>query len=160
MDAIYVDAESHGYYGDEEPPESVVLVGENGSIEYVPAGEYHWLREFLNGIAEKCGTKDCSSLVEYVRQLEGEVDELREQVASLTDRSFRMADKMDCLNAENESLRELVRGLDYCAHEAYGMCARVPVGGERPFTCCPLYDFDAKEYRCEKLRLELGFEVR
>lgn len=78
MDAIYVDAESHGYYGDDEPPESVVLVGEGGSIEYVPAGEYHWLRDFLNGIAAKCGTKDCSSLVEYVRQLEGKVDELRE----------------------------------------------------------------------------------
>ena len=41
---------------------------------------------------------------------------------------------------------------------AYGMCARVPVGGERPFTCCPLYDFDAKEYRCEKLMREMGVE--
>jgi hypothetical protein len=61
--------------------------------------------------------------------------------------------------AENAKLRELVGGLRYCAHEAYGMCARVPVGGERPFTCCPLYDFDSKEYRCEKLMLELGVEV-
>jgi len=83
MDAIYVDAESHGYYGDDEPPESVVLVGEGGSIEYVPAGEYHWLRDFLNGIAAKCGTKDCPSLVEYVRRLEGEADELRELVRDL-----------------------------------------------------------------------------
>lgn len=83
MDAIYVDAESHGYYGDDEPPESVVLVGEGGSIEYVPAGEYHWLRDFLNGIAAKCGTKDCPSLVEYVRQLEVEADELRELVRDL-----------------------------------------------------------------------------
>ena len=61
--------------------------------------------------------------------------------------------------AENAKLWELVRGLQYCAHEAYGMCARVPVGGERPFTCCPLYDFDAKEYQCEKLMLELGVVV-
>lgn len=83
MDAIYVDAESHGYFGDEEPPESVVLVGESGSTEYALADEYRWLREFLNGIAEKCGTKDCSSLVEYVRQLEGDVDELRGLVAEL-----------------------------------------------------------------------------
>ena len=30
---------------------------------------------------------------------------LREQVASLTDRSIRMADKMDCLYAENEHMR-------------------------------------------------------
>ena len=63
------------------------------------------------------------------------------------------------LQAENEKLRELARGLQYCAKEAYGMCARVPVGGSRPFTCCPLYDFDAKVYRCERLRLELGIGV-
>ena len=63
------------------------------------------------------------------------------------------------LQAENEKLRELARGLQYCAKEAYVMCARVPVGGSRPFTCCPLYDFDAKVYRCERLRLELGIGV-
>lgn len=63
------------------------------------------------------------------------------------------------LEAENAKLRELADGLRYCAHEAHGMCARVPVGGERPFTCCPLYEFDGKEYRCEKLMLELGIEV-
>ena len=63
------------------------------------------------------------------------------------------------LEAENAKLRELARGLQYCANEAYGMCARVPVGGSRPFTCCPLYDFDAKVYGCEKLRLELGIGI-
>lgn len=63
------------------------------------------------------------------------------------------------LQAENTKLRELARGLQYCAKEAYGMCARVPVGGSRPFTCCPLYDFDAKVYGCERLRLELGIGV-
>ena len=66
---------------------------------------------------------------------------------------------IDALREQNAKLRELVDGLRYCAHEAHGMCARVPVGGERPFTCCPLYDFDGKEYRCEKLMLELGLEV-
>lgn len=65
----------------------------------------------------------------------------------------------DELRAENAKLRELVNGLRYCANEAYGMCARVPVGGKQPFTCCPLYDFDAREYRCEKLMRELGIEV-
>lgn len=63
------------------------------------------------------------------------------------------------LQVENAKLRELVNGMRYCANEAYGMCARVPVGGERPFTCCPLYDFDTKEYRCEKLMHELRIEV-
>ena len=69
------------------------------------------------------------------------------------------AREVDRLQTENAKLRQLVNGMWYCAHEAYGMCARVPVGGERPFTCCPLYDFDAKEYRCEKLMQELGIEV-
>lgn len=63
------------------------------------------------------------------------------------------------IDAENAKLRELVKGLRYCVHESYGMCAKVPVGGEQPFTCCPLYDFDTKEHRCEKLMYELGIEV-
>ena len=67
--------------------------------------------------------------------------------------------EVDELQTENEKLRKLARGLQYCAKEAYGMCARVPVGGSRPFTCCPLYDFDAKVYGCEKLRLELGIGI-
>lgn len=70
----------------------------------------------------------------------------------------QIAATAESLELENAKLRELVQGLQYCAHEAYGMCARVPVGGKRPFTCCPLYDFDAKEYRCEKLMLDLGVE--
>lgn len=46
-----------------------------------------------------------------VDRLRAENAELQEQVANLTDRSFRMADKMDCLNAENDELRGLVREL-------------------------------------------------
>ena len=37
--------------------------------------------------------------------LAAENAKLRELVASLTDRSIRMADKMDCLYAENEHMR-------------------------------------------------------
>lgn len=99
------------------------------------------------------------ALERRIDELCSENEKLRQQVASIIGRSFRTADKMDCLETENAKLRELVRGLWYCAHEAYGMCARVPVGGERPFTCCPLYDFDSKAYRCEKLILELRVEV-
>lgn len=96
------------------------------------------------------------ALERRIDELCAENEKLRGQVASLIGRSFRTADKMYCLNIENAKLRELASGLWYCAHEAYGMCARAPVGGERPFTCCPLYDFDSKEYRCEKLMHELG----
>lgn len=60
---------------------------------------------------------------------------------------------------ENARLRELVRGLLYCAHEAHGMCARAPIGGGEPFTCCPIYDHKTCEYGCEKLMRELGVEV-
>lgn len=87
-----------------------------------------------------------------VRELKAENAKLRKENASL----LTMRDTW----AENDAkLRELVDGLRYCAHESYGMCARVPVGGERPFTCCPLYDFDSKEYRCETLMRELGMGV-
>ena len=75
----------------------------------------------------------------------------------LNDEGMRIRDERE---TENAKLRELVDGLRYCAHEAHGMCARVPVGGKRPFTCCPLYDYDAKEYGCEKLMHELGIEVQ
>ena len=63
------------------------------------------------------------------------------------------------LEHENAKLRELISGLDYCAHEAHGMCARTPVGGGKPFTCCPIYDYDNREYGCVKLKRELGIEV-
>lgn len=66
---------------------------------------------------------------------------------------------VDRLKAENTKLRELVRGLSYCANEAYGMCARAPIGGGDPFTCCPIYDYKTREYGCEKLMSELGVEV-
>jgi len=39
--------------------------------------ENGWAREFLNRMGEKCGTKDCPSLVAYVTKLETENAELR-----------------------------------------------------------------------------------
>lgn len=40
--------------------------------------ENGWAREFLNRMRQKCGTKDCPSLVEYVTNLEAENAKLRE----------------------------------------------------------------------------------
>lgn len=47
-----------------------------------------------------------------------ENEQLRQQVASIIDRSFRTADKMDCLDTENAKLRELV--LDIADHVKHG----------------------------------------
>lgn len=48
--------------------------------------ENGWVREFLNRMGQKCGTRDCPSLVAHVTKLE----------------------------AENAKLRELVRDMYYC----------------------------------------------
>ena len=42
--------------------------------------ENGWAREFLDSMGQKCGTKDCPSLVTYVTKLEGENAKLRELV--------------------------------------------------------------------------------
>ena len=42
-------------------------------------------REFLNRMAEHCGTKDCPSLVAYVERIEGENAKLRELCATVID---------------------------------------------------------------------------
>jgi hypothetical protein len=42
--------------------------------------ENGWAREFLNRMGQKCGTKDCPSLVAYVTKLESENAKLRELV--------------------------------------------------------------------------------
>ena len=92
--------------------------------------------------------------------MRSEVDRIDGYIRELKDEINWLNAELHGAEMEAKKLRELVLGLKYCAHEAYGMCARVLVGGERPFTCCPLYDFDAKKYRCEKLMLELGIEVK
>ena len=45
--------------------------------------ENGWAREFLNRMGQKCGTKDCPSLVAYVTKMEGENKELRELARGL-----------------------------------------------------------------------------
>lgn len=46
------------------------------------------------------------SLIREIEKLQDENDKLREQVSSLVGRSFRTADKMSCIEAENAKLRE------------------------------------------------------
>ena len=45
--------------------------------------ENGWAREFLNRMGQKCGTKDCPSLVAYVTKLEAENAKLRELVRDM-----------------------------------------------------------------------------
>jgi len=45
--------------------------------------ENGWAREFLNRMGQKCGTKDCPSLVAYVTKLEAENARLRELVRDM-----------------------------------------------------------------------------
>lgn len=45
--------------------------------------EAAWTREFLNRMAEHCGTKDCPSLVAYVNKLRDENARLRDLVEML-----------------------------------------------------------------------------
>ena len=111
----------------------------------------NWLNAELHG-AEMEAKKATELKAENVR--------LRSCLEDAAENERLTTHEFNQLKEQRDKLRELVMGLKYCAHEAYGMCARVTVGGERPFTCCPLYDFDAKKYQCEKLMLELGIEVK
>lgn len=67
-----------------------------------------------------------------------ENEQLRQQVASIIGRSFRTADKMDCLDTENAKLRQLVRDMRTCIAHAC-MCE-----------FCPLFvtEEDMAERRC------------
>ena len=54
------------------------------------------------------------ALERRIDELCRENEQLRQQVASIIDRSFRTADKMDCLNTENTKLRKLcVKALEW-----------------------------------------------
>lgn len=62
------------------------------------------------------GYENCiDSLIREIEKLQDENDKLREQVSSLVGRSFRTADKMSCIEADNAKLRELV-GDVYALH--------------------------------------------
>lgn len=114
----------------------------------------------------------CARIDELCRENE----RLRGQVASLIGRSFRTADKMNCLNIENAKLRELVVALyhihfgseeeswdaweDFCP---CGICEERH-GGEAPcaYTAKDLADECCepitKEIVIDRMR-ELGIEV-
>jgi len=51
------------------------------------------------------------SLIREIEKLQDENDKLSEQVSSLVGRSFRTADKMSCIEADNAKLRESVKRL-------------------------------------------------
>ena len=85
--------------------------------------ENGWAREFLDRMAKHCGTKDCSSLAAYVEELESENAKLIEL------NNIRILQTQHCedLTAENERMRELLRGLYSFAFQEY------PDGVERNF---------------------------
>lgn len=87
------------------------------------------------------------SLIREIEKLQDENDKLSEQVSSLVGRSFRTADKMSCIEADNAKLRELVSGLEYCSQ---GFAC----------DCCPLHDpSGTNHHRCESLERELGVDT-
>lgn len=55
--------------------------------------ENGWAREFLNRMGQKCGTKDCPSLVAYVTKIESENAKLRELVRVM---AYCMQYERDC----------------------------------------------------------------
>lgn len=59
------------------------------------------------------------TLERRIDELCAENERLRQQVASIIGRSFRTADKMDCLDTENAKLRELVRDIYVSAYYEY-----------------------------------------
>lgn len=75
------------------------------------------------------------SLIREIEKLQDENDKLREQVSSLVGRSFRTADKMSCIEADNAKLRELVRDYERCTMHAD--CSRCEYDGKLS-THCPL----------------------
>jgi len=59
------------------------------------------------------------ALERRIDELCAENEQLRQQVASIIGRSFRTADKMDCLDTENAKLRELVLDMWWQLLNAY-----------------------------------------
>lgn len=64
--------------------------------------ENGWAREFLNRMGQKCGTKDCPSLVAYVTKLEAENTKLSELVDYMTPIAWYGASEQ-----ERDRMREL-----------------------------------------------------
>lgn len=121
------------------------------------------LRELADDIESRYGYPTAVKALRYAADTIWQLrDDLQRANAAVQDAEHDESvawDRVRKAEVENAKLRELVDALWYCAHEAHGICARVPVGGEKPFMCCPLYDFDTKEYRCKKRMRELRVEV-
>lgn len=87
-------------------------------------------------------------------ELRRENERLRQQVASIIGRSFRTADKMDCLERENAKLRELVR--DLLHHIEYPPCegCLLEMSCAGDLSQCDEY-FDWLKPRARKLGVEV-----
>lgn len=81
------------------------------------------------------------SLIREIEKLQDENDKLCEQVSSLVGRSFRTADKMSCIEADNAKLRELCAGLLTGYECGYGElckgCTWDGIGESKAFSCLP-----------------------
>ena len=79
------------------------------------------------------------------------IDALESENASLRGAAHGLGELCDKYKAENDKLRKLARGLNWCTENA-----KVPSAEcER----CPLGDTEDGELSCEKLMRELGIEV-
>ena len=82
-----------------------LLVAENVKLREdleFERSENGWAREFLNRMGQKCGTKDCPSLVAYVTKLEAENTKLSELVDYMTPIALYAASER-----ERDRMREL-----------------------------------------------------
>ena len=100
---------------------------------------------------ENARLRSClSDNAENARQIMGENDELRKAIDFQALELGCMTDNRDILYLENEKLRRLARGLNWCTENA-----KVP---SAECEHCPLGDtfFECGELSCEKLMRELG----
>lgn len=65
------------------------------------------------------------SLIRETEKLQDENDKLSEQVSSLVGRSFRTADKMSCIEAENAKLRQQLADVTESMGRVEGRCAKL-----------------------------------
>lgn len=79
----------------------------------------------------------------YIDGLHREIEKLQEQLESVVGRSFRTADKMACLEAENAKLRELVaRLICHIENPPCESCmAEMSCAGGEGLTNCDEYQF-------------------
>lgn len=88
--------------------------------------------------------KEANDKAMEIARLQAENDKLREQVSSLVGRSFRTADKMSCIEADNAKLRELAVEVFECARRG---------------AACETCKVNNDGYACVYIMRELGVEV-